>query len=123
LEFIETKARDPNGDDRLVRVSYEKSGASQEARVPHRDRSFVERPIEALSAEYQVVAKRLDVPESLAKRTHGQRIDVNRVSDGKTIAYAEYYWDNNKWWECPDGISKGDFIADFLSRSLGLPKP
>jgi hypothetical protein len=82
---------------------------------------FAETPIDTLSADYQVISTKLEVPASLAGRTYGQRIEVIRRSDGKLISQAQYYWDTGKWWECPAGISDGWFVQNFVAKSLGLP--
>jgi hypothetical protein len=121
LQYVEAKVRDWNGKDRLVRVTYAKEQADAPSDPSKPRKTFTETPIDALSADYRVTPTKLEVPASLAERTYGQRIEVTRLSDGKLISRAQYYWDTGKWWECPVGVSEGSFVADFIARSLNLP--
>ena len=121
LEYVEAKVHDWNGKDRLVRLIYAKKQAEAPADPSTPRTPFLETPIDALSADYQVTPSKLEVPTSLAGRTYGQKIEVIRMSDGKLISQAQYYWDTGKWWECPAGISDGSFVANFIAKSLNLP--
>lgn len=117
LMYIENEVHDWNGKDRLVRITNTKAPSD-----PSRHgEPFAETPIDALSADYQVIPKKLAVPESLAGRTYGQKIEVTRRADGKVIAETQYYWDKEKRWECPAGISDSRFIERFVADSLNLP--
>lgn len=116
LEYVENEVHE-NGRDQLVRLTNTKA-ASDPSR---HSKPFAETPIETLSADYQVVSTKLEVPASLAGRTYGQKIEVTRRSDGKLISQAQYYWDTGKWWECPAGVSDGHFFQRFVAESLNLP--
>lgn len=116
LEYVESEVHDWNGKDRLVRLTNTKAPTD-----PSRhSKPFAETPIEALNADYLVVSTKLEVPASLVGRTYGQKIEVTRRSDGKLISQAQYYWDTDKWWECPAGISDGRFFGNFVAESLNL---
>jgi hypothetical protein len=119
LEYIEGKVHGWDGKDRLVRWIT----AEVQAKKPFTQSNFEksEIPIDILTAEYQVTPSALEIPASLAKRTYGRKIEVTRRSDGKLIAQAQYYWDIQKWWQCPDDINRGNFVTDFIAKSLNIP--
>lgn len=117
LAYVESEVHDWNGRDRLVMLTNTKPPSD-----PSRhSQPFVETPIETSGADYQVISTKLAVPESLAGRTYGQKIEVIRKADGKVISEAHYYWDKKKWWECPAGISDSRFVEKFVADSLSLP--
>lgn len=121
LEFVEAHVLDWSGKDHLLRVTLAGKSNNSQSFPPHQRGPLAESPIDASVAEYRVVPSMAEIPESLSGRTYGQKIEIFRASDAKLIAYAEYFWDNNKWWECPTGISNNGFIAKFIAESLNIP--
>lgn len=121
LQYIDARVLEWDGRVHFVRVTL----APQSDRTlesGNQNKTFNVSDIEAPDVEYEVVPSSVEVPESLSKRTHGQKVEIFRVSDNKLIARAEYYWDTGKWWECPAGIDSSRFIADFIATSLNIPK-
>ena len=115
VDFVES--RGPATDLKLVRLTLESLPTE-----PSNSPKIESTPIDEITAEYKVVASKLAVPKEVADRMHGQRIDVQRVSDNKLIAYTQYYWDSNKFWECPIGISKSNYLFEFLLDALRVDK-
>lgn len=121
LQFIETTVSERGGKERLVRIAYSARQEAAPSDPSEPQKTFVETPIEASSAEYQVRSRTPDVPNSLANRIGARRIEVTRSSDGKLIAYAQYYWHTSNGWACPVGTDKNSYIKNFIAKSLSVP--
>jgi hypothetical protein len=78
-------------------------------------------PIDRFTAEYQIRPSTLPVPEGEERGIGGERIEVVRASDGKLIAFAQYYWDDKGFRSCPNETTKGHyFVQWFIADALNL---
>jgi hypothetical protein len=117
LEFVETQVVNPQGA--IIRQRLTPISATPNCS----ERGQISRtPIETITAEYEVVPARLVIADDFSKRMHGQRIEIHRASDMKMIAYAQYYWDSGKFWECPVGVGQPRYITDFIVDALRISR-
>jgi hypothetical protein len=121
LEFLDIQV--PFGSakglyKRLTRVPSVRDAAPE----PNTRDRISEATIGAVGAQYEVTPSRLPIQQDLATRMHGQRIEVRRTTDKKLVAFAQYYWDDKQFWDCPAGVSDHGYISSFIVNSLNIRK-
>lgn len=124
LQFVEKiYSYSKGGENNIVRITLKQNLEGQITGKRYEE-IFSVVPIASLSSEYNVKFSELDVPSILGYggETNGQRIEIERVSDGKIVAAAEGYWNDLQHSECPTGFGAGDFISNFVSKALNIPQ-
>lgn len=122
LQFVEKVDTASNGGEKYIRVS-RKINLNNQIRNRRYEKLFSSVPVTFLSAEYNVKFLEIETSKMLGYigETNGQRIEIERVSDGKIIAVAEGYWNYQQHSECPNGFADSKFVTNFVSNALNIP--
>ncbi|MGH8620519.1 MAG: hypothetical protein ACREUB_00460 [Burkholderiales bacterium] len=120
LEFIERPATKESG--LAGTAKYERMTTAGErvlSGLKKRTRYAFE-PTDVLTAEFEVRAVPLTVERGAEVGIGGSRVEIRRRSDGRMIAYAQYYWNNREFKACPPETHNGLFIYHFIAGALNV---
>lgn len=126
LDFVERtpiKIGDFLGVSRFERITVKGERVLNPKIGDSKRTEFVYRGVNESLAEYVVISKIFELPELHEKGIGGTRIEIRRKLDDELIAFAQYYWDDKTFKNCPENTRDNLFARNFIETALDIAHP